>query len=76
MEYTVHYPCGVLVVVIGNYAWSGMGEVVDLLAAVHCLSRGADIWDLPKLVRRSLTIRVKTNFCPEVCCILFGSCGI
>ena len=41
-----------LAVGIGSYARSGIGEVADLLAAVHYISRGAVIWDLPKSVDR------------------------
>ena len=43
MQYTSHYPCGVLVVGIGSYARSRIGKVVDLLEAVHYISRGAVI---------------------------------
>ena len=46
------YPCGGLVVGIGSYARSGIGEVVDPLAAVHYISRGAIIWNPPKSVKR------------------------
>ena len=56
MQHTSHYPCGVLVVGIGSYARSGIGEVVDLLAAVHYISRGAVIWDPPKSVKRSFKV--------------------
>ena len=52
-------PCGVLVVRIGSYARSGIGQVVDLLAAVHYISRGAVIWDPPKLVRRPFNLTRK-----------------
>ena len=45
-----------LVVGIGNYARSGIGEVVDHLAAVHYISRGAVIWDPPKSVGALLTL--------------------
>ena len=72
----VIYPCGVFVVGIGGYDWSGKGKRVDLLAAVHYVSRGAVIWDPPKLVKRSLTLRVKNNFCSKMCCVMSGSCGI
>ena len=51
--YTSHYPCGVLVVEIGSYARSGIGEVVHLLAAVQYINCGAVIWDPPKSVKRS-----------------------
>ena len=33
-----------------------MGEVVDLLAAVHYISRGAVIWDPPKSVKRPFNV--------------------
>ena len=56
MQHTSHHPCGVLVVGIGSYARSGIGEVVDLLAAVHYKSRGAVIWDPPKSVKRSFKV--------------------
>ena len=49
--HTSHYTCGVLVVGIGSYARSGIGEVTDLLAAVHYINRGAVIWDPPKSVK-------------------------
>ena len=49
-------PCGGLVVGIGSYAWSGIGEVADLLATVHYISRGAVIWDPPKLVKRPVDV--------------------
>ena len=55
MQHTSYYPCGGLVVGIGSYARSGIGEVADLLAAVHYISRSAVIWDPPKLdVTRAL----------------------
>ena len=41
---------------IGSYARSGIGEVVDLLAAVHYISRGAAIWDPPKSVKRPFKV--------------------
>ena len=47
---------GVLVVGIGSYARSGIGDVVDLLAAVHYISRDAAIWDPPKSVRRPFNV--------------------
>ena len=53
---TSYYPCGGLVVGIGSYARSGIGEVADLLAAVQYISRGAVIWEPPKLVRRSFHV--------------------
>ena len=56
MKNTSYYPCDVLVVGIGSYARSGLGEVVDLLAAVHCISRGAVIWDPPKSVKRPFNV--------------------
>ena len=56
MKHTSYYPCGVLVVEIGSYARSGIGEVVDLLAAVHYISRGAAIWDPPKSVGRPFNV--------------------
>ena len=34
-HYCSHYPCGGLVFGIGSCVWSGMSEVIDLLAAVH-----------------------------------------
>ena len=40
-----------LVAGIGSYARSGIDEVVDFLAAMHYISRGAVIWDPPKLVK-------------------------
>ena len=52
MKHASYYPCGGLVVGIGSYARSGIGEVTDLLAAVHYISRGAVIWDPPELVGR------------------------
>ena len=45
-----------LVVVIGKHARSGIGEVVDLLAAVHYISRGAANWDPPKSVKRPFNV--------------------
>ena len=45
-----------LVVGIDSYAWSGIGEVVDLLVAVHYISRGAAIWDQPKSVKRPFNV--------------------
>ena len=54
--HTSHCPCGVLVVGIGSYARSGIGEVVDLLAAVHYISRGAAIWNPPKSVKRPFNV--------------------
>ena len=33
-----------------------MGEVADLLAAVHCVSRGAVIWDPSKSVKRPFDV--------------------
>ena len=45
-----------LVVGIGSYALSGIGELIDLLAAVHYISLGAVIWDLPKSVKRSFNV--------------------
>ena len=56
MSHTCYYPCGVLVAGIGSYAWSGIGEVVDLLAAMHCKGRGAVIWDPPKSVKRPFNV--------------------
>ena len=56
MKHTSYYPCGVLVAGIGSYARSGIGEVVDLLAAVHYKSRGAIIWDPPKSVKRPFNV--------------------
>ena len=41
---------------IGSYAWSGISEVVDFLAAVHYISRGAVIWDPPKSVKRPFNV--------------------
>ena len=58
---TSHYLCGLLVVEIGNYARSGISEVVDLLAAVHYISRDAAIWDPPKSVKRLLNVLVFLN---------------
>ena len=57
MYHTSYYLCGGLVVGIGSYAWSGMSEVVNLLAAVHYISRGAVIWDPPKSVRRHFNVK-------------------
>ena len=45
-----------LVVGIGSYAQSGIGDVVDLLAAVHYISRGAAIWDPPKSAKRFFNV--------------------
>ena len=42
---------------IGSYARSGIGEVIDLLAAVHYISLGAVIWDPPKSVKRSFDVK-------------------
>ena len=56
LKYTSYYSCGGLVVGIGSYARSGIGEVVNLFAAVHYISRGAVIWDPPKSVKRPLTL--------------------
>ena len=56
MQHTSYYPYGGLVVGIGSYARSGIGEVVDLLAAVHYISRGAAIWDPPKSVQRPFNV--------------------
>ena len=41
---------------IGSYAWSGIGKVVDLLAAVHYISCGAAIWDPSKSVKRPFNV--------------------
>ena len=54
--HTSYCPCGGLVVGIGSYARSGIGEGADLLVAVHYISRGAVIWDPPKLVKRSFDV--------------------
>ena len=62
MKYTSYYPCGVLVVRIGSYAWSGIGEVIDLLAVVHYISCGAAIWDPPKSVKRSFNFTRALQF--------------
>ena len=54
-----------LVIGIGTYARSGIDEVVDLLAAVHYISRCAAIWEPPKsLIKLSalLTLRVHPSF--------------
>ena len=59
MQYTSHYPCGKLVFRIGSYARSGIGEVVDLLAALNYVSRGAVIWDPPKSVKRFFNFMLK-----------------
>ena len=56
MQHTSQYSCGVLVVGIGSYARSGIGEVIGLLAAVHHISRGAVIWDPPKSVKRPFSL--------------------
>ena len=53
---TSYYSCGALVVEIGSYARSGIGEVVDLLATVRYTSRGAVIWDQPKSVKRPFNV--------------------
>ena len=45
-----------LVVGIGSYAGSGIGKVVDLLAAVHYIGRGAVIWDPTKSVNRPFNV--------------------
>ena len=45
-----------LVLGIGGYARSGIAEVVDLLAAVHYVSRGAAIWNPPKSVKRPFNV--------------------
>ena len=56
MQHTSYYPRGGLVVGIGNYAWSEIGKVVDFMAAVHYISRGAVIWDPPKSVKRPFNV--------------------
>ena len=56
MQNTSYYLCGLLVAGIGSYARSGIGEAVDLLAAVHYISRGAVIWDPPKSVKRPFNV--------------------
>ena len=56
MQHTSYCPCGVLVVGISNYARSGMGDVIDLLVAVYCISCGAAIWDPPKSVKRLFNV--------------------
>ena len=56
MKHTSHYLCGVLVVGIGGYARSRIGEVADLLAAVHYISRSVVIWDPPKSVKRPFNV--------------------
>ena len=45
-----------LVVGIGSFAGSGIGEVVDLLAALHYINRGAVIWDPPKSVKHPFNV--------------------
>ena len=50
-----------LVVAIGSYAWSGIGEVADLLATVHYISRDAVIWDQPKSVKRPFNVSVNAT---------------
>ena len=45
-----------LAVGIGRYARNGIGEVVDLLAPVQYISRGAAIWDPPESVKRSFNV--------------------
>ena len=45
-----------LVVGIDSFARSGIGEVADLLATVHYISRGAAIWDPPKSVKRPFDV--------------------
>ena len=56
VRWASYYPCGGLIAGIGSYALSGIGEVVDLLAAVHYKSRGALIWDPPKSVKRPFNV--------------------
>ena len=59
MQHTSYYPCGALVVGIGRYARNGIGEVFDLLAAVHYISRGAVIWNPPNSVKRHFDVTRK-----------------
>ena len=56
VQHISYYPCGVHVVGIGSYVRSGIGEVVDLLAAVHYISRCVAIWDPPKSVKRPFNV--------------------
>ena len=53
-----------LVIRIGNYAQGGIGEVVDLLAAVHYISRNMFIWDPPQLVKHSFHVVCNNQFFP------------
>ena len=39
-----------------NFRRSGIGEKADPLEVVHYISRGAIIWDPPKLVKRPFDV--------------------